>query len=132
VVADVTGNPLDPAEFGPTLRKLALQLGVVGVGFDAWTDEELGKYLRKPRNIVGREFANACKDFASAVELGTIAWADAEQITADLPWTARKQLTNGWLAVKAHPDHPATAAIAAVRAYWLASGPPMPTAARIY
>ena len=124
VVADVTGDPIDTARFGDDLRKLALRLGVIGIAFDAWTDSELAKYLRRPRNVSGREYANASENFSRLVESGRLVWAEAEQITADLPWTARKTVANGsWMAVKAHPDHPATAAIAAVRAAWLASGP---------
>lgn len=132
VVAEVHGSPIDTDAFGVELRSAAVKLGVFGIGFDDWTDRELSKYFRKPKPVGGREFANASDTFVRAVEGGRLIWQDAEEIGADLPWTARKPHESGaWTAVKAAEDHPITAVLAAIRAVWLASGP-RPVAPRIH
>jgi len=125
VVADVVGNPIDVDVLGPELRQLALRLGATkGIAFDPWTDSDLARHLKDAKPLAGRDFANASENFVRVVESGRLRWEEAEEVTSDLGWTSRKARENGaWDAVKARDDRPITAALAAVRAVWLASGP---------
>ncbi len=125
VVADVTGDPIDIDVLGPELRQIAVRLGTTkGIAFDSWTDTDLSRHLKDSKAIIGREFANASENFVRVVESGRLRWEDADEVTSDLAWTSRKARENGaWDAVKARDDRPITAALAAVRAVWLASGP---------
>ena len=125
VVADVHGNPIDVDLLGPELRQKAVRLGATkGIAFDSWTDSDLARHLKDSKAIIGREFANASENFVRVVESGRLRWQDADEVTSDLAWTSRKARENGaWDAVKARDDRPITAALAAVRAVWLASGP---------
>lgn len=129
-VAEVYGDPIDVAAFGAALRVNALRAGVYEVAFDDWTDKELVKHLRykKARPVMGREFANACAAFVSALEGRRLVWADAGPVGADLPWAARKpyEETGAWVAVRAVEDKPVTAVLSAIRAVWLAVGPTPP------
>ncbi len=127
LVADVTGAPIDVDRLGPDLKQVALKLGVVSVAFDPWTDADLARHFREPKPLGGREYANASENFVRVVESGRLRWDGADAITDDLVWTARKPHESGaWQAVKAKEDRPMTAAFAAIRAVWLASGPKPP------
>ena len=96
------------------------------------TEGELAKYFAKPEPISGPKFVNATTGFVTDVEGGRIAWSDADAVTDDLVWTSRKDhAKNSYEAVRSKDDHPIPAALAAIRAVWLASGPP-PGPARIY
>lgn len=131
LIADVNGDPIDTERLGTDLAKLALRSGVAAAGFDDWTDKDLARYLKTPRSITGREYANACENFARIVESGRLRWDVGEQIGADLEWTARKPSMEGtWMAVKADEGRSITAALAAIRATWLASAP-KPAAPRV-
>lgn len=124
IVNDVRGEPIDVEKVGPELKKQAARLGVSETAFDPWTDADLARQLAKTRPVNGREYANASENFARVVESGRLAWDDADQVSDDLPWTARRPHESGaWMVVKAQEDRPITAALAAVRAVWLASGP---------
>jgi hypothetical protein len=125
VVADVTGDPIDVALFGPDLRKLASQLKVRSVWFDPWTDADLARYLPGAKAMGSRDHGAASGKFATLVESGALRWSRAAEITADLPQTARDKAHDGgqWQAVRAKEGRPVTAALAAVRAVWLPSGP---------
>jgi hypothetical protein len=124
VIADVTGDPIDVDRFGPDLRILAGRLGVREVGFAPWTDAALAREFPNAKPLDGRAWANASGAFSMLVEAGRIRWQDADQVTKDLGWTTRKPHESGaWQAVKARDNRPITAALAAVRAVWLASGP---------
>jgi hypothetical protein len=125
VVADETGEPVDVETFGPRLREMAARLGVRSVWFDPWTDADLARYLRNARPLQGRDYGQASNKFAQLVEAGHLRWQRADAVGTDLPWTRRDKSHDGgtWQAIKASDDHPATAALAAVRAVWLASGP---------
>ncbi len=124
VLRDVTGDPIDTDRFGPDLKQLCMRLGVTNVAFDSWTDSDLARHLPNAKAIISREYANASENFARVLESGRLRWAEAEQITDDLTWTARKPHESGaWLAVKANEDKPITAILAAIRAVWLASAP---------
>jgi len=131
VVADVTGDPIDTGRLGRDLLQLALKCGVSATSYGAWTDADLAKHFRKAKSLDGREFANASENFVRLVESRRLRWDLADQIGEDLAWTARKPHESGaWMAVKASEDRPATAALAAIRAVWLASGP-RPVAPRV-
>ena len=124
VVADVTGNPIDVDRLGPDLRKVAIRLGVSRVAFDPWDTADLGRHFVNAKPLLGRDFAAASENFVRVVDSGRLRWAEADAVTADLAWTARKPHENGsWVASKAKEDRPITAAYAAIRAVWLASGP---------
>jgi hypothetical protein len=76
----------------------------------------------------GKEFANASENFARLVMQGRLAWDNAEDITSDLQWTARRPHESGaWQAVPATPERSVTAILAAIRAVWLASAPKPPS-----
>jgi hypothetical protein len=130
-LANVTGEPIDDMSLGRDLRAVALRAGVTAVGFDDLTDRALaaeidGRAKRKrARAITGREFANACELFVRLVESGRLAWDIGDDIAGDLPWAARKATgeEGAWIAVKANPERPIVALLAAVRAVWLASSP---------
>ena len=78
--------------------------------------------------INGSEFANASERFVRAVETQGIRWQQADSISADLPYVARKSTSgNAWMADRADPDRSITAALAAIRAVWMASNPQMQT-----
>ncbi len=129
---NVHGSPIDEAMLGQDLRKTATSLGVIRVGYDPLTDQELVKYLRKAEKINGPAFAQASAQFANLVNAGRLRWVECEAVSDDLTWTARKTNDEGrFEAVRAKDDRPITAALAAIRAVWLASGP-KPAIPRIY
>lgn len=132
VIRDVTGSPIDTDRFGPDLKQLAMRLGVTSVAFDSWTDSDLARHLDNAKPIISREYANASENFARVLDSGRLRWAEAEQITEDLAWAARKPHESGaWMAVKANEERPITAVLAAIRAVWLASAPKV-SAPRLY
>ncbi len=126
MVADVHGEPIDTAAFGETLKALA-QKHVAKVGYDAHTDWQLAKYLRKGfgENLTGQKHAGASAEFARLVNEHRLAWSDADAITDDLTWTVRKVdgPDGSYQAVHAKDDRPITASLAAIRAVGLASQP---------
>lgn len=129
-------GPIDTDALGEDIKKEAMRHRVLRIAYDPLTDAELAKYLKKPEPVSGQKFANASSQFVSLVEAGKIAWTDADHVTDDLTWTARRSVgSNGsyaYEAVRAQDDRPITAALAAIRAVgWLASGP-RPAAPRIY
>jgi hypothetical protein len=75
--------------------------------------------------MIGREFANASEHFVRAVDSSRIRWDEADVLTDDLEWTSRKPYAEGgaFLLTKVQADRPVTAALAAVRAVWLAAAP---------
>lgn len=130
LVAQTTGAPFSVDTFGATIRDAAK--GVVGVVFDPLTDGALAKFVKKPKPepVSGQKFSNASAQFANLVNAGLVRWKDADAVTDDLGWTARKDDddTGSYQAVRADDDHPITASLAAIRAVWLASGPRLPRA----
>lgn len=132
VLADVTGEPIELDRFGRDLAKAAAKVRVSGIGYDPWTDQHLARHMKEARAIQGREYANASERFARLVESGRLTWAEAEPLTTDLPYTVRKLHDVGaWHAEAAREDRPITAALAAVRAVWLAAAP-RPALPRVY
>jgi len=122
---EATGSPIDTDELGRDLVSLASAHGVAVVGGDPMTDAEIGKSFRKFTPISGAKFANASARFVLAVESRRLRWDDAQQVADDLTWTTRKahDESGSYQAVRADDDRPITAALAAVRAVWLASNP---------
>jgi hypothetical protein len=130
---DISGSPIDVTTVAERFLEASQQQRVLSVGFDPMTDGELAKYFRVSKSITGSEWANASSMFVNLVETGRIRWYDAAVIGDDLTWTARKEHDESgkFLAVRANDDRPITAALAAIRAVWLASGKPV-TRPRIY
>lgn len=122
---DVTGHPINTDALGKDLREMAARMGVAVVGFDPLTDAELAKFFKKAEPISGGKYANATARFVTVVAARRLRWHDVGQVTDDLTWTARKphDESGSYQAVRANDDRPITAALAAIRAVWLASGP---------
>jgi hypothetical protein len=127
LIYDVTGSPIDVAAFGADLKQTASQLGVSQVAFDPLTDAELAKFFKKPIPLSGQKWANASSLFANLVQGGRLLWTDADAVTDDLVWTARKDHdeSGSFQAVRANDDRPIPAALAAIRAVSAAFGPPL-------
>jgi hypothetical protein len=124
VLADVRGSPLDIDSFAADLGPLAAEAGVQAVGFDPWTDQQLARHFPVSESITGQVFANASERFVRAVETQKLHWTFADQVSEDLPYTSRKNGTGtSFMAERADPKRPITAALAAIRAVWLASDP---------
>jgi hypothetical protein len=133
-VHDTVGSPIDASLLGPDLMALANANRVSMVAFDPYTDADLARYIRKSKAINGREYASATEKFVRLVAERRLRVNDPEGVLGkDLEWTTRRPAPfHSYMAVKASDEHSVTAAIAAVRAAWLASAP-VPTApARIY
>jgi hypothetical protein len=126
VVADVHGDPIDTAALGEQVKSLA-QKHVAKVGYDAHTDGQLAKYVKKGHgeNVTGQKAAGASAEFARLVSAGSIAYTNADAVTDDLTWTVRRVEgpDGSFQAVHAKDDRPITASLAAIRAVWLASMP---------
>ncbi len=124
LAADVTGSPLDVDAFGRALAARARELRVAAIAHDPATDGDLARFLRNSQPIAGQAFAAASDRFARTVEGGRLRHAGAEVIGSDLTYTARRVISSGaWYASRAKDDRPITAALAAVRAVWLATAP---------
>jgi hypothetical protein len=124
-LADVKADTaLDVDAFAEDLREAANEAGVQSVGFDPLTDRHLARYFPGATAISGQVFANASERFVRDVETGRLAWNWADAVSEDLPHVARKT-TGGtaFVAERAVPSRPITAALAAVRSHWLASEP---------
>jgi hypothetical protein len=123
-LAHYTGNPVDLDAAGRELEQKALELKVQAVAFDQWTDMALARHLSHAKPLQGAEWANASERFVRAVEGGWLRHAGSGEVSADLAFTVRKEKEGGsFTAVKAIEERPITAALAAVRAVWLASSP---------
>jgi len=130
LAAQVSGEPFSVDAFGEELRKLAI--GATGVAFDPLTDKALIRFVRKPKPepVSGGLFSNASAQFTNLVNAGLLRWRDADAVTDDLGWTARKDEGDegAYQAVRSDDGHPITAALAAIRAVWLASKAKAPAA----
>jgi hypothetical protein len=125
LIYDVVGSPINTELLGADLRATAREKNVAGTAFDPLTDAVLAKYLHEAEPIAGAKYANASARFASVVESNRLRWADSGGVGDDLSWTARKahDETGSFQAVRALDERPITAALAAIRAVWLASVP---------
>jgi hypothetical protein len=131
--SDIKAETVSTATLGQEWRDLAVARRVARVAFDPMTDAELAKFFKKPKPISGGEFSNATSNFVARVRSGRLRWFDASAVGSDLSWTARKENdeTGSYQAVRANDDRPITAALAAIRAVWLATGL-RPVQPRIY
>lgn len=120
-----TGKPINFDRLGPEIRAEFQARGVRLVGFDPLTDSLLSKHFPRTEPVAGMKHANASARFATAVETGTLHWRDASAVGADLKWTAKKahDESGSFQAVRADDSRPITAALAAIRAVYLASVP---------
>jgi hypothetical protein len=121
-----TGDPIDPDKLGSRLRDLHREHKARVAGFDPMTDAALSRYLPRSKPITGQAYANASARFVTLVDAGQLRWQDCAAVTGDLTWTTRKahDEKGAFEAVRASDDRPITAALAAIRAVWLASEPP--------
>ena len=132
LLLDVAGEPIDTDALGVQVKELCRKHGIKQVGHDPLTDKELVKYVKTGKPISGGEFANASAQFKNIVTAQKLKWSDCDAVTDDLTWTSEKPNGEGaYHAVRALDDRPITASLAAIRAVWLASGPPVPVA-RVY
>jgi hypothetical protein len=123
MAAEVTGNPLDLDAFGRALKAYASKARIRAVAYSATTDRDLLRYLEHGKPLNAQDLAAASARFASTVEGGRLRWAGAEPIAADLPYLIRKEGMSSWTAEAAGRDRTPTAALAAIRAVYLASEP---------
>jgi hypothetical protein len=111
-------------DLGEDAMKTARRLGAAQVGHDDRTDRAFARHFKtRAKAIIGKDFDQASVAFVQAVERNEIRWFDGEHITEDLKSTSRKDNdeTGTYHAVKSKDDVPITAALAAIRAFWLAS-----------
>jgi hypothetical protein len=106
-----------------------MQKRVGFAGFDPYTDADLARHLRRAKPLTGRDYANASEKFVRLVVGRQLRVHDDDGILAsDLGATIRRSASGGaYIAIKASPETTNTAAEAAIRAAWMASGPtPIP------
>ncbi len=131
ILANIVGDPVDTDAIGAMLKSLS-DKHAAQVAFDPLTDAELVKYVKKgrPQSVSGQKYAAASAQFALMVASQRIVWDNADAVTADLTWTARKAdgSDGSFHAVRAKDDHAIPASLASIRAVWLSSGPVVPRA----
>ena len=127
VVMDMADASID--SIGERIHELANQHRVRAVGYDPMTDAELARFVRTPKPINGQTFSNASFTFVNLVEANRLRWSDAGPVSDDLAWTSRQlqDQRGAYHAVRSNDDRPITAALAAIRAVWLAADRPSPT-----
>jgi hypothetical protein len=126
IVEDIA-DELDLDSLGIALRERARKAGVVSIGFASWTDTQLARHFPNAKAVDGKEMANASVNFARLIDSGFIRWRGADTISNDLTWLARKAHESGaWTATPIDDEHSVTAALAAIRATWLAAAPKPP------
>jgi hypothetical protein len=122
-IREYRGDPLDLDALGAELRKLAIEKRARLVGHAA-ADKGPARHLRGAKSIEGKEYAAACGTFASLVASGRLAWDGDPLIAEDIAFTARHPYESGlWVAQPTTTERPVTAALAAIRATYLASAP---------
>ncbi len=134
ILLDVHADNINPDDIGVQLQGFIRKYGVRQVAYDPMTDGTLIKYTKKGVGVAvsGQKYANASSAFANAVKGTRLTWQDADGVTDDLTWTSRKPdgEAGGYHAVRADDARPITAALAAIRAVGLATGP-RPSMARV-
>lgn len=138
VVANVTGDlearlPIDPNYFGPLLVAKAAEYGVQMVYYDPITDGDLARFFRRTEKVIGQRYVQATLGFENRAKTRSFVVDDeAGIIGADLARTVKHPSIHGsYVAGKAVPDEPNTAAEAAILATWFASAPVSTKPARI-
>ncbi len=133
VVDDIRGQ-FASSVVGQAFRQAAMARRVSKVAFDPMTDAELAKFFKVTKSVSAGEFANASANFVNHIRDGSLKWHDAEVVGDDLLWTARKENdeVGSYQAVRANDDRPITAALAAIRAVWLATGIKSASTLRVY
>jgi hypothetical protein len=121
-ILEVSG-PLNVDELGPHLRREAVRQRARQIAFSGTTDVALARYLPAAKALDGRMYANASATFAQLAEGHQLRWVDGDAIGEDLHNVIRKPVADGAVAAVRNGDEPATAALAAIRAVWLASAP---------
>jgi hypothetical protein len=124
LVENVVGDPVDTDTVGELLKLLALRHNAK-VGYEV-EDSQLMKYVRKEKGVSfgGGRAKAASAEFARLVAAGGLVWSNCDAVTDDLTWTVRKQDHDGtYEAVRSKDDHPIPAALAAIRAVYMASLP---------
>lgn len=116
---------LDVDTVGAELRQLVTRNRVRDTGYARATDLPLARFLRRARAIDGREYATASANFATLTDGGQLRWADPSGLLAeDLKFVIRRPAADGTaVATRIDGAPPVTAALAAIRAVWLASAP---------
>ena len=130
---DVKVNEQGTDRLGKDMLARSRELKVAKTGFDPLTDQLLAKHFRRTEPLTGQKFANASAAFVNLVETGRLRWEDSAAVGEDLAWTSRKSHdeSGSFQAVRADDERPITAALAAIRAVYLASLPrPEPTERR--
>jgi hypothetical protein len=120
---DLQGNPLDVEAAGRELKAYAQAMRIRAVGYSPQTDRDLMRYVEKGKPLNQADLAAASARFASTVEGGRLRWSGAEPVSSDLPYLIRKEGLGSWIAEPAGRDRIPTAALAAIRAVYLATEP---------
>jgi hypothetical protein len=122
VLGDVQGEPVDLERFANEITGQSRRMGIRQVGYDAWTDRDLARYVKEATPLTMADYEAASSRFANHVEAGALRYQDDDGLlTGDMGHTVRRQTAHGWIAVRASDERPTTASIAAVRAVWLAT-----------
>jgi hypothetical protein len=123
---EATGStaPIDAERLGKDIAKLARTNRSREVGHASWTDKDIARHVPQAKAVDEKEFAAASEMFARYVASHRIVWTNAVHVGNDLQAVIRRSHHSGaWQAVPATPDQSVTAALAAIRAVWLASAP---------
>ena len=126
LVVEAVGSPIDTDKLGTDLKAAIRQHKVRMVAFDPMTDAALTVHFDRKEPVAGAKYANATANFVSLIEGGRLRWeSDCATVGEDLTWTTRKahDEKGAYEAVRGKDDRPITAALAAIRATWLASAP---------
>ena len=129
---EAIGDPIDIPAFAKAIKDKAAKARVSKTAYDPITDRELAKYLPNAEPLGGQKFAAGSQLFVQLTKARHLRWDDADALSDDLLFTAKKanDETGSFQAVRAEDGRPITAALAAIRAVALASGPRAPVTGR--
>lgn len=114
---------IDLDAVGLQLRRDAQRRRVRSFAFSGISDVALSRYLPRAKAVDGRLFANASDTFANLVGSGQVRWVQGDTIGDDLKHVIRRPSADGSAVATSNGERPVTAALAAIRALWLASAP---------
>lgn len=131
LVMDIADSSID--SIGLQISDLVKTHRVRAVAYDPMTDAELAKFVRVPKPVSGQTASNASFTFVNLVEANRLRWVECGPVSDDLVWTSRQvqDQRGAYQAVRSNDERPITAALAAIRAVWLAADRPVATP-RIY